>query len=269
MKKQIICINWGTKYGPKYINRLYGMVSRNITPPFDFVCFTDNPVGIRPEVRSLDLPPIGIDMPTGTRGKWPKSRLWGPRLGDLEGPVLFMDLDMMVLGSLDPFFEIGGQDDIILARNPNTPFERLGQTSIFRFPVGKLRPMQEKFLADPQTIATQYHFEQRFVTQNAPGGVKFFPRQWIAHFRMHCVPPFPLNYLLEPSRPRNARVVMFPGGLTQELAIEGRWSEQHHQNDGRLNHVLRARSQNGLIRKFRYLRHFLLPTQWIERDWIE
>ena len=24
MKKQIICINWGTKYGPKYINRLYG-----------------------------------------------------------------------------------------------------------------------------------------------------------------------------------------------------------------------------------------------------
>ncbi len=24
MKKQIICINWGTKHGPKYITRLYG-----------------------------------------------------------------------------------------------------------------------------------------------------------------------------------------------------------------------------------------------------
>ena len=31
--KQVICINWGTKYGPDYVNRLYGMVARNITPP--------------------------------------------------------------------------------------------------------------------------------------------------------------------------------------------------------------------------------------------
>ena len=42
---------------------------------------------------------------------------------------------------------------MILARNPNTPFEKLGQTSLFRFPVGKLAPLREMFLADPQGIA--------------------------------------------------------------------------------------------------------------------
>ena len=65
---------------------------------------------------------------------------------------------------------------MILARNPNTPLERLGQTSIFRFPVGKLLPLQEKFLADPQGVADTYQFEQRFVTREAPGGVALLAR---------------------------------------------------------------------------------------------
>ena len=56
MFKQIICINWGTKYGSTYINRLYAMVERNITPPFRFVCFTDRNNGIRPEVECHPLP---------------------------------------------------------------------------------------------------------------------------------------------------------------------------------------------------------------------
>lgn len=269
MKKKIICINWGTKYGPKYINRLYGMVSRNITPPFDFVCFTDNPEGIRPEVRTFDLPPIDIEMPTGTRGIWPKSRLWGPALGDLQGPVLYLDLDLMVLRNIDSFFESGGEDDVILARNPNTPFERLGQTSIFRFPVGKLQPLQEMFKADPQGIATKYHFEQRFVTQNAPGGVTFFPRQWIAHFRLHCIPPFPLNYFFEPRRPSKAKIVIFPGGLNQELAIEGRWAHQAVPCGTALKHLsrLRSRALRTEVSSLKHTRHFVKPSLWVESEW--
>jgi hypothetical protein len=271
MKKQIICINWGTKYGPKYINRLYGMVSRNITPPFDFVCFTDNPEGIRTEVRTQDLPPLDIEMPTGTRGIWPKSRLWGPTLGDLQGPVLYLDLDLMVLRNIDSFFEYGSEDDVILARNPNTPLERLGQTSIFRFPVGKLQPLQEMFKADPQGIATKYHFEQRFVTQNALGGVTFFPRQWIAHFRLHCIPPFPFNYFFEPRRPSKAKVVIFPGGLNQELAIEGRWAHHKEPSGGILNHIKKTLDSSKRTEKkmLAHLRHFLRPSPWVNTEWCE
>jgi len=69
-KKTIICINWGTKYGPPYINRLFAMVARNITPPFELVCFTDNSTGIRPEVRCEALPPLDARLPVGTRGIW-------------------------------------------------------------------------------------------------------------------------------------------------------------------------------------------------------
>ena len=45
-------------------------------------------------------------MPTGTKGIWPKARLWGAGLGGLEGPVLFMDLDLVVVGPLDDFFSL-------------------------------------------------------------------------------------------------------------------------------------------------------------------
>src|SRR5690606_29263559 len=174
--KQVIAINWGTKYGPPFINRLYAMVERNITPPFTFTCFTDDREGIRPEVLCEDLPPLDFDLPVTSKGVWQKSRLWGPRLGTLEGPVLFLDLDLVIVGNIDAFFTVGRPDQVMLARNPVRPLERLGQTSVYRFQVGKLVPLLDKFRADPQGIADAYDYEQRFVTRNAPGGVTFFPR---------------------------------------------------------------------------------------------
>lgn len=266
--RQVICINWGTKYGPPFINRLYAMVARNITPPFSFTCFTDRREGIRPEVRCFDLPPLDVAMPTGTKGIWPKARLWGPKLGDLEGPVLFLDLDLVITGSLDPFFDFGEADDVVLARNQTTPFERLGQTSCFRFPVGKLAPLQEMFRADPQGVADRHEYEQRFVTRNAPGGIRLFPRSWVAHFRQDCVPPFPLNFVLPPRLPRDARIVIFPGGVIHPAhAIEGRWGEKAERLSVR-DHVRQALARPA-GKRFRALRHYMKPAPWVAEHWRE
>lgn len=264
--KQVICINWGTKYGPPFINRLYAMVARNITPPFSFTCFTDNSAGVRPEVRCEPLPPLDVTMPVRTLGVWPKARLWGPELADLKGPVLFLDLDLVVVGSLDPFFEWGDPDDVILSHNPAKPFERLGQTSCFRFPVGKLLPLQQQFRADPQGIADEYRFEQRFVTRHAPGGIKLFPRSWVRHFRHHCRRLFPLNYFLSPRLPRGARVVIFPGGLHPQHAIEGRYGPDSPDN---IRHHLRALFKKGGEPPLHHLRHFIRPSPWVAEHWRE
>jgi hypothetical protein len=29
--RNVICMKWGTKYGPEYVNRLYAMVRRHLT----------------------------------------------------------------------------------------------------------------------------------------------------------------------------------------------------------------------------------------------
>ncbi|SPJ24226.1 glycosyl transferase [Palleronia abyssalis] len=265
--KQVICIHWGTKYGPPYINRLYGMVARNITPPFRFICFCDDPTGIRPEVETLPLPEIDYEIPKTRSGIWPKSRLWGARLGDLSGPVLFLDLDLLVTGSLDPFFEFGAPDDVILSRNPSNPLERLGQTSVFRFPVGKLLPLQEIFKADPLGVAEAYRYEQRFVTRNAPGGVKLFPRGWVAHFRRDCRRITPLNYLLPPKQPKDARIVIFPGHLTPEDAILGRYNANGATSAR--EHLRRLLTGRVKSRRLGHIRHFIRPAPWVADHWRE
>ena len=267
MKKQVICISWGDAYGAPYINRLYAMTARHVTPPFSFTCFTDSAAGVRPEVRCLPLPELGFEIPPTRRGRWPKARLWGARLGDLEGPVLFMDLDLVILGSLDGFFEHGDPEDVILARNPTIPLERLGQTSIFRFPVGKLQPLQEKLRADPVGIPAEYLYEQRFVTRNAPGGVTFWPRGWVRHFRLHCHRLFPLNYLLPPKRPRDSRVVIFPGRVNPTHAIEGSWGPGYEPLPP-LAHIRRAFTTDTHT-PWRYVRHYVKPADWVREAWTE
>ena len=125
--------------------------------------------------------------------------------------------------------------------------------------------------ADPQGITTKHHFEQRFVTQNEPAGVTFFPRQWITHFRRHCIPPFPLNYFLEPRRPSKAKVVIFPGGLNQGLAIEGRLAHHKELSGSGLHHIEKTLGGSKRTKKtmLTHLRHSLRPSPWVNTEWCE
>lgn len=266
--RQIICMRWGTKYGPEYVNRLYGMVARNLTPPFTLYCLTDDATGIRPEVVCRPMPDMGFTMPRTRRGIWNKARLWMPEVSGITGTVLFMDLDLVVTGSLDPFFEHGAPGDVILARNPVKPLERLGQTSIYRFPIGGLVPLWEAFRADPLGVAEEHTYEQRFVTRRAPGGVTFWPRGWVVHYRHHCARVFPLNYVLEPRLPRGARVAIFAGQLNPIDAVLGRY-EKDYPVLTRGAHVRRAFGPDRPDTRLRYLRHFILPSGWVRDAWRE
>lgn len=263
MKKQIVCINWGTKYGAPYINRLYRMVKAHITPPFQFLCFTDTREGIYAEIDCLDLPDMPGFVPKNTIGQWQKLRLWAPELAYLTGPFLFLDLDVVITGSLDPFFEFGTPEDVILARNAAKPLQKMGQTSVYRMPVGALASLQEAFAEDPQGIADTYRFEQHFLTRNAPNGVKLWPGGWVRHFRIECIPPFPFNYFRAPKLPNRARVVIFAGALNPPDAIAGRYNSGTPHLPP-LAHLRRALKTG---RKWKAIRHYVRPALWVEEFW--
>ncbi|MEP0963586.1 MAG: glycosyl transferase [Roseobacter sp.] len=263
MDKQIVCINWGSKYGAPYINRLYEMVRANITPPFRFVAFTDTRQGVNPNVDCFDLPDMPGFMPENTIGQWPKSRLWAPELGDLQGPFLFVDLDVTITGSLDCFFKFGDADDVVVARNVAKPFQKLGQTSIYRMPVGALASLQGQFANDPQGIADKYRFEQHFVTKRAPHGVKFWPTGWVRHFRIECIPKFPFNYFKAPTLPRDARVVIFAGAMNPPDAIAGQYNRRTPHLPP-LAHIKRAMKSKT---KFKSIRQFAWPATWVKEIW--
>lgn len=263
----ILCMKWGTRYGPEYVNRIYGMVARNLSGDFRVVCFTDDRRGIRTEVECFDLPDLGCPVPTNAPGKFRKLALWNADLCGLRGTALFLDLDVVITGPLDPLFTLGSPDDVILARNWIKPLERLGQTSVFRFPVGGHAYLLDEFRADPEGLAGQYQFEQRYVTKRVRGGVKFFPSVWVRHFRLDCLGPWPLRYLRPARLPRGARIVMFPGKPDPADAIAGRWSDAV-SHEPPLRH-LRRLAGGRQVAFGRHLKRYLLPVPWVAEHWRE
>lgn len=271
MNKQVVCVKWGQAYGPEYVNRLYGMVSRHLRPPFRLVCLTDDRSGIRREVECFDLPELGVPHPERTMGKWRKQVLWGATVEGLEGVALFIDLDSVLVDAIDPYFEFAAPDDVIVARNWARPLERLGQTSVFRFRVGSQSHLLENFRADPQAIADRHGFEQHYVTAAVKGGVKFWPDAWTRHFRLHCLPPFPLRYFMTARCPERARIVTFPGGPNPDDVLLGRWNAHSPPHPSRWAHVKAAFDPRTRVDPSirRHLQRYVLPVPWVEAAWKE
>jgi len=227
MLKQIICIKWGTKYNASYVNKLYGMVSRNITPPFRFVCFTDNTDGIRPEVECQPLPPSDIPMPKNTLGKWPKSRLWNKTLGDITGTVLFLDLDVVIVDNIDALFTYPTRypDSVLIIRDWKKPWRMVGNSSVYRFQIGQntYPNLLANFEQNFATIRQQVRHEQAYLSHylRAHHHLEYFPKNWCVSFKYQCVAPPPLNLVIPPKLPKGAKIVIFHGEVNPPDAIRG------------------------------------------------
>ncbi len=268
--KNVVCVKWGRLYGPEYVNRLYAMVARHLSPPFRLVCLADNPEGLRPEVEYFPLPELGCPHPQRTMGKWRKQVLWGREVPGLSGVALFIDLDSVIVGPLDDYFNHGSPDDVFVARNWAKPLQRLGQTSVFRYPVGANPHILDDFRADPQGIADRHGFEQHYVTHAVRGGVKFWPEAWTRHFRLHCLPSFPMCYFVPAKVSPDARIVTFPGGPNPDDVMLGRWNKNVPPHRSRWEH-LRATFDGPRVDKnrWRHLRRYVLPAPWIAEHWRE
>lgn len=81
-----------------YVERLLSMVSRHIAGRFRFVCLTDRPQQMPPNVEA-----VRIEHPPHLLGWWAKIHLWRPGL--FSGRVLYLDLDVLVVSALAPIIE--------------------------------------------------------------------------------------------------------------------------------------------------------------------
>ena len=226
----ILCFKWGTCYGPEYVNRLYSGISRNLSRPFRFVCVTDNPVGLKDGVESVPFP----DSPPGWRHNWPnifvKLMVFKDGFANLKGPTLFLDIDQIVLGRMDDFFDYKpGEFCIIrnwieLRKRIFRGLPKIGNSSCFRFEAGKMNHVYEKFLDEMNIAVQKKHFrtEQAYMT-HAVGveNINWWPSDWVQSFKRSCVRPFPLNLIMKPSHIENAKILCFHGNPSPEEAIAG------------------------------------------------
>jgi hypothetical protein len=263
VEKIILCIKWGNKYSAEYVNNLYSMVKRNITPPFTFVCLTDCSDRLVNSIRALPLPVLGCSEPVRTRGKWRKVALWGESLHGLQGAALFLDLDSIIINNIDSYFQLGKPEDVILERNWAKPLSNLGQTSVFRFQIGSHPEILKTFQDNPQGIADKYSYEQHYITHSTKKIMKFWPRGWTRHFRLHCLGPMPVRMVRPAIIPQGCKIITFPGRPKPEDAQLGKWKPDSPTYQGRLHHLKKTL----ITRDWGNGRRFLMPVEWIDKYW--
>lgn len=223
----VICMKWGTAYGPEYVNILRAMVKRHLSLPHRFVCFTDDRAGIRDDVECFDMP--HVPLPEAKKNRpWRKVGTFAAGVGNLEGPTLFLDLDLVIVDAIDPFFEHPGRFCII--HNWTTPGRGIGNSSVYRFDPAEFTFVYEAFCRDPEGTIRTHGNSQTFVSRTVAetlGGLDWWPEAWCRSFKRHCLPGGLLNWIVRPKLPADARIVVFHGHPNPPDAARGVWPQWH------------------------------------------
>ena len=223
----VICLKWGTLYGPEYVNHLYNMVSRNLSLPFRFICLTEHSGGIKDEVEIFPLPEFEEPPWEYARfcSAWRKLALFKPGLADMQGKVLFLDLDVVIIKPIDELFSYSNKLTII--ENWYQKNQLAGQASAFCFEAGEPVTLLETYLNDPLTVLKKYQTEQAYITgELGLGGFEFFPESWCQSFKMHCMPVGLQRFFSSKvKQPEDAKIIVFHGRPNPPDAIKGNWGK--------------------------------------------
>lgn len=223
--QQYMCIKWGSKYPADEVNRLLRMLQRVARQPFRLHCVTDDPAGIAPEVLTLPIPDLPVIGNAVLNRGWRKLTLFAPELrAKLNGSMLYLDLDVVLLKPLDGLFL------------PEVPFavikdyKRLrwrnfatGNTSVFLYQAERDYGVYEQLVQMGSQVQRRFRNEQEFLTDvmQQQGLLQYWPRGWCVSYKYHCVPAFPLSLWREPSPPAGAHVLVFHGRPKPEEAVRG------------------------------------------------
>lgn len=234
----ILCMKWGTKYPAHYVNRLQSMVARHLSLPHRFVCLTDDSDGLHAGIEAFPIPAMPVDVSGPERG-WTKILTFSESLYDLRGQCLFLDLDLLIVDSIDPFFEQPGE---VLIIKDWLKRDGTGNSSVYRFELGRHPDVLREFVERWPAVKNEFRNEQEFISAVLlrKGALGYWPDSWCRSFKRHCMHPFPLSLLRGPELPAGARIVVFHGHPNPDQAIAGRSGKWHR---------------------------FMRPTPWIEQHW--
>lgn len=183
----IVCLKWGTKYGPEYVNRLYKAVKRHTTLPVELHCFTDNSHDVDHGVIIHPLPFEGLS------GWWNKLFLFSGQIG-IPGRVLFIDLDTLITGNIDHILQI--DEGFVVLRDFYTGYAKSITTNdamgsgLMSFDVKAHTHIWESFIVNPtkNMQLVHPHGDQKWVELQQTERLYWqdlFPGQ-IVSFKVHC-----------------------------------------------------------------------------------
>lgn len=215
------CVKWGTRFGPDYVNVLYRGVREHMGQPFRFLCVTEQPGGLDPGIETVPFPDFGLPPDQWRKGSWPKISLFAPEVTAGDEIVLYFDLDVMIVGPLDPLVDLAraaGGFHTLREWNPKLwralPLAwrpmRGSQGSVYAWRAAEQRHVFAHFRAHTAYVRANFKSDRFYLPEIAVGAT-FLPYDWCQSFKNACVWYWPLNHLFAPAPPEGARVIVFHG----------------------------------------------------------
>jgi hypothetical protein len=165
------CVKTGTKYNGEYVRRLQRGVAKHLASrgAHEFVCFTDDPVpGVMCEKLPADLP-----------GWWAKVGLF-----KLKEPMIYLDLDMVIVGNLQPLLDWEGFGIIKDAWLPGF------NSSVMKL-TGNETHVWDEFI--PEDMVRFQLGDQQWITEQMPNA-RTFPTEWLPSYKAHkCFEGYPAS----------------------------------------------------------------------------
>ena len=200
-KYYVLCLKHGTKYPADYVNKLYNMVKRHCTLDIEFVCLTDDAVGIDPNVKILTLP---LEL----KGWWCKPYMFSNEL-PLKGAVLYMDLDVVISNNIDHLFTYEPKSWCIIrdfTRKMRPSWEKYN-SSVIRFRAGELDYLWKDFKKNRNQYESKYFGDQDWLYDAAKRTpATLFPDEWIQSWKWEIRQSKDLAYGM-PKGKRKLRVI--------------------------------------------------------------
>ena len=190
-----------------------------MTIPHRFVCITDDPTGLNPDINVLPMQSVRVE------GWWHKLSLFKPTIGDLTGKILFMDLDVVITDNIDCFF-IDEDFSIIKEWLPR----RLFNSSVFLLEIGKYTHVWDNYKkaldseSRPGKTKGQiigYSGDQDWISAQIPNP-HTWPMEWVPSFKYCCQKNGPVKSEFQDNGvPVGARIVIFHGNPNPPDALIG------------------------------------------------
>lgn len=151
--------------GREYVQKLRSMVARHLSAPHRFVCISDRPHEGVEVIKAFG----------NLRGWWVKTQLFFPGL--LSGRCVYLDLDSVVTGPLEPLAESKG----ILHLDRWGWDKKVYGSGVMAWDAGEHADIWSKFTPD---VPKKFPGDQDFIT--SLGGWPALPDGLCVSYRYHC-----------------------------------------------------------------------------------
>lgn len=154
------------------------MCKRHCTLDFTFVCLTDDPLDIDPNIMILGLP-------DNLQGWWCKPYMFSADL-PIKGTILYMDLDVVLSSNIDKLITYQPNHwctirDFTRAMRPKWPKYN---SSIVRFKTGQLDFVWKEYSKDPNIVQKQYFGDQDFLyAATEKHKAMLYPDTWVQSWK--------------------------------------------------------------------------------------